>query len=346
MTAAVEGRYFLPHATRFVEARALAPDNRRLRIEDRAGTLLSDVAASDVRISPRLGRLVRRLELADGSRFESADDDGIEALRRALRLRAPGRLLNHLERSWRWIAASVVTAILLSYGFVEYGIPWLAMRLAEATPASVATLVSHQTMEVLDRTMTGPTQLGDADQKRATAIFAKVALQAPRGAQGYRLEFREGGPIGANAFALPDGTVVLTDELWKLSRNDAEIEGVFGHEMAHVDHRHGLQSIYQASMIPAVIALITGDVSQVSQLATILPGVLVQSRYSQNFEQQADDDSATLMLKMGVKPSHLADLLERLEVQHCGKPGCPSNWLGSHPDTEIRAARLRAETPK
>jgi Zn-dependent protease with chaperone function len=342
----VEGRYFLPHSTRFVAARASATNERRLRLEDLAGALISETPASELRISAKLGRLARAIEFRDGGRFESSDDDGIEELRRALRLRAPGRLLSHLERSWRWIAASLVIAIALSYGFIEYGIPWIAGELANATPHSVAMLVSRQTLQFLDKAAIGPTKLSAAEQQRATNLFAKVARREPRGFQGYRLVFREGQAIGANAFALPDGTIVMTDELWKLVRNDEEVEGVFGHEMSHVNHRHGLQSVYQASLIPAAIALLTGDVSQVSQLATILPGVVVQSRYSQSFEQQADDDSAALMLAMGEKPSHLADLLQRLEAQHCGKSGCGSNWLGSHPETDARVSKLRAETPK
>jgi len=342
MSISVEGRYFLPHATRFVAARASATNDRRLRIEDPTGAAITEAPASELRISAKLGRLARRIEFRDGSRFETSDDEGIEALRKALRLRAPGRTLSHLERSWRWITASLVIAIALSYGFIEFGIPWIAVGLANATPHSVAGLVSQQTLQFLDKTAIGPTTLSATDKQRATRLFAQVAAHAPRGIQGYRLEFRHGFGIGANAFALPDGTIVMTDELWKLVRNDEEIEGVFGHEMSHVDHRHGLQSVYQASMIPAAIALITGDVSQVSQLATILPGVVVQSRYSQSFEQQADDDSAKLMLAMGAKPSHLADLLERIEATHCGKSGCGASWLGSHPDTDVRVAKLRA----
>lgn len=342
----VQGRYFFPRSTRFVAARASAIANQNLHIEDETGTVLADVARRDIRLSPRLGNLARRLDLADGSHFETMDNDGLDELRRVLRLRAPGGILHSLEKSWRWALASVAVAILASYMFIAFGIPAIAKSLADRTPASVTAVISRQTLDFLDRAMVSPTTLSAAEQARALKLFRNVARHAPRGEHGYQLRFRDGGPIGANAFALPDGTVVMTDQIWKLSKNDEEIEGVFGHEMSHVDHAHGLQSIYQASMIPAVIALITGDVSQVSQMATILPGILVQSSYSRGFEQQADDDSAKLMLSMGAKPSHLADLLERLEATHCGKTGCAHGWLGSHPDTDVRAAKLRAETPK
>ena len=65
-----------------------------------------------------------------------------------------------------------------------------------------------------------------------------------------------------------------------MAKMTTEIEGVFAHEMAHVYHAHGLQRVYQASLVPAAIAFITGDASQVGHFATILPGVLLQSAYS------------------------------------------------------------------
>ncbi len=342
----VQGRYFFPRSTRFAAARASATAGGGLRIEDEAGTVLADVSRKDISVSPRLGNLARRLGFSDGSHFETTDNDGVDELTRALRLRVAGNVLHMLERSWRWALASVAVAILASYLFIVFGIPAVAKTLADRTPASVTAVISRQTLDFLDRTITGPTKLSAAEQTRALGLFRNVARHAPRGEHGYALKFRDGGPIGANAFALPDGTIVMTDQIWKLTRNDEEVEGVFGHEMSHVNHAHGLQSIYQASMIPAVIALITGDISQVSQMATVLPGVLVESSYARGFEQQADDDSAKLMLSMGAKPSHLADLLERLEAADCGKGGCAQGWLGSHPDTDVRAAKLRAETPK
>ena len=40
-------------------------------------------------------------------------------------------------------------------------------------------------------------------------------------------------------------------------------------------------------------------------------------------------------------PAALADLLERMERKVCGPKQCGPNWLGSHPATALRAARLR-----
>ena len=172
-------------------------------------------------------------------------------------------------------------------------------------------------------------------------MFAAVAARQRGPADGYRLVLRNAPLIGPNAFAFPDGSIVLTDQLAAMIRSDDEIEGVFAHEMSHVNHAHVLQRIYQASLVPAAIAFITGDASQLGHFATILPGILLQSAYSRAFEQQADDDAARLLRGMGKDPGQLANLLERIARKMCGGTDCEPSWLGSHPATAERAARLR-----
>jgi Zn-dependent protease with chaperone function len=341
----VDGRYFFPHSARFVEARAVLTADRRLHIEDRAQAMLADLPFKDVRVSARLGNIARRLTLPDGACFETYDNDGIDdMLADARRISGQG-FVDRLERSWRTVAVSVLLAGLAGWGFVVFGIPAIAMGLAQSTPPVVARVMSDQTLAIIDRSSLEPSKLSPSDMKRADMLFERVASYAPRGRGGYALLFRSGKAIGPNAFALPDGRIVMTDQLWKLVKNDDEIEGVFAHEMSHVDHAHGLQRVYEASLIPAAIAVVTGDLSQVSQLSVILPGILLQSAYSRGFEQQADDDAAARLTRMGGHPARFAAFLERLDARLCGKSGCGPSWLGDHPDTKLRAERLRSEEP-
>jgi Zn-dependent protease with chaperone function len=340
----LEGRYFFPHAARFVAARAFLAEPRTLTVQGTDGTALAEAPMRQVSVSPRLGSIARRFELPGGAMFETFDNDGTDALLDAARLRGLEGWVDRLERSWRSVVFSILVAGAAGYSFVAFGIPAIAQGLALHTPAAMSVLLSDQTLGIMDKVYLSPTQLSPKERDKARELFARVASYAPRGRAGYRLEFRDGGKaIGANAFALPDGRIVLTDQLWKLVKNDDEIEGVFAHEMAHVDHAHGLQRLYEAAMVPAAIAVATGDLSQVSQLSVVLPGILVEQAYSRGFEQQADDDAARLLLRMGGHPGRMADLLERLDAAHCRKGGCAPNWLGSHPETAVRADKLREE---
>lgn len=342
----LEGRYFYPNAAQFVAARAGAAGDRILRIEDDHGRVIAEVPGRDVTVTPRLASLPRRFDLPDGARFDTHDNDGADALVIALGKRVSGRVTDTLERAWPAVILSLLVTLCTGYYFMVQVIPEVSEWLSLKTPPAVAHIMSEQTLHALDRIALGPTTLSAQDQAKATMLFMRVAAHARRGSGAYRLVFRgeRNGGVGPNAFALPDGTIVMTDSLWPFIKDDAEIEGVFAHEMSHVDHAHGLQRIYAASLFPAILALVTGDVSNVSQMTAILPGIIAQSAYSRAFESQADDDGAATLRSMGLKPSHMADLLERIEKSMCKtKDGCAGSWIGDHPDTAARAARLRRE---
>jgi Zn-dependent protease with chaperone function len=337
MTEIVAGRYFYPGSSRYVPARAVAEQDS-FRVEDESGALLAHVSFEHVEISPRMGNLRRRFTLLDAGCFETDDNDAADHLLKGRRKRFS---VHRMERSWRWASISALIAGAVVYIFVVYGIPAIALWLAQETPASVAAAVSGQALGALDKALFKPSGLASADQQKAQKLFASVAAQGRRGAGAYRLLIRSAPSLGPNALALPDGTIVMTDQLWLYVRADDELQGVFAHEIAHVDRTHSLQALYQAALVPAALAIVTGDISQISQMAAILPGVLIQAAYSRGLEQEADDDAAVTVRRLGGNPAHMADLLERLDTRLCAKSGCPPSWLGSHPQTAARALRLR-----
>jgi Zn-dependent protease with chaperone function len=335
LASKLSGLYFSPGSARCTEAVAgLSPDGGSLRIVAN-GALLAQVAARDIKISSRLGALSRKLELPGGGLFETPDNDGVDAL-----LKGRSGVLARLERSWRLALAALTVVAAGAAWFAYYGVPAGAHWLALNTPLAVARLVTNETLSVLDNRVLLPTGLSAARQADIRARFQRVAGWQPRGHR-YMVLFRNAPSIGANAFALPDGRVVVTDRLVEMFRDGQELDGVFAHEMSHVNRAHGLQSVYQASLVPAAIAFVTGDASQAGHIAAILPGVLLQSAYSRGFEQQADDDANLELRAHGEGPGRLAGLLERLDHAACGKAGCLPSWLGSHPETGARALRLR-----
>ena len=67
---------------------------------------------------------------------------------------------------------------------------------------------------------------------------------------------------------------------------------------------------------------------------------MVQARYSQHFEQQADDYAAALLLQKQMPPRLLADALEKLAKLH--PEFSTGGYLSSHPSTKERVRRLRS----
>ena len=69
-----------------------------------------------------------------------------------------------------------------------------------------------------------------------------------------------------------------------------------------------------AGFEPSQIGTIVGTLMDacIPQLATLLPGILVQAAYSRELEQQADDDAIATLQRIGGDPARLADLLDRM----------------------------------
>lgn len=147
--------------------------------------------------------------------------------------------------------------------------------------------------------------------------------------------------MGPNAFALPSGDIVVLDQLVELAENDDEVAGVIAHELGHVAYRHGLRQLIQSSVVSFVVGIYFGDVSS---LAASFGALALESRYSREFEHEADAYGARSLLAAGLGSEPLAAMLERMEKAHAEKGGKASreSLLSSHPDTAERVARLRA----
>ena len=339
----VQGRYFPPNESRFHDAQAQVVGKRQLRIATADGYVLSEGPAKGLRATPRLASLTRRIELANGARFETEDNAGADALLWKLWRLPRGKTTARLEMLWPVVAVVLLLTVVGGYFFAGRAAPMATERLAKVTLITMAHPMSEQALLALDKYALTPTGLSAADQARAEALFERAEAQGRLGAGGYRLVFRGGWRIGPNAFALPDGTVVMTDSLWAMMQDEDEALGVFAHEISHVDHAHQLQRVYQVSLWPAAVATLTGDISRMSEMAANLPGLIAQAPVPDGFERQADDDAGRIMRALGAKPSHLAALLERLDRATCRAKNCPVGWVSDHADVAARAARLKAQ---
>ena len=337
MSLEAAGDYFRPGSGHCVRAIASA-DSATLWVRGEDGVRLAEAPLRQVVVSARLAKLRRKLTFPDQGCFVTEDNDAVDAL-----LFGRVSLLHRLEKSWRAVFAAVLVAGAAAAWFAFFGVPLTAAFLARHTPSGAARFITGEALSALDGRTLRPTRLDAARQNEIRNIFQTVAKLQQHGSNQYRLLFRDAPLIGPNAFALPDGSIILTDQLARMVRQPAEFEGVFAHEMSHVNRAHVLQQVYQAALVPAAIAVVSGDASQASHFGAILPGVLLQSSYSRAFEQQADDDAAHIMRARGENPASLADLLERMDRQTCGGKNCGPSWLGSHPATAERAARLRRE---
>jgi Zn-dependent protease with chaperone function len=218
------------------------------------------------------------------------------------------------------------------------GLPAAAEVTAGWVPESVGRQISEQALVYLDKEMLKPSQLSAAQQQDLSdRLHAAVAAAEPRlGAMpAWRLHFREGGKaVGPNAFALPSGDIVVTDEIVKLLEDQPNaLVGVLGHELGHVRQRHTLRQVFQAGAIAVIGGVVLGDFSA---LLASAPALLASSAYSRDFEREADQQAYDLLLASGQEPAVMAVFFERV-AKLPDRPSLPIA-ISSHPAEAERIA--------
>jgi predicted Zn-dependent protease len=236
------------------------------------------------------------------------------------------------------VAAIALVAGLL-WLLIDRGLPPVVETIAERIPRGAETALGEQTLDALSKDWFRPSALPQARREALRQEFDDLAKSA--GDTGtLRLEFRA-SPIGANAFALPSGIIVVTDDLVKLARNDQQVLAVLAHEIGHVRYRHTMRRLLQSSATALIIAAVTGDIASTTSLAASAPALLLQTRYSRDYEREADAFAIDLLQKTGIGAQHFAAILARLEGKNRGRGFMPT-FLSSHPPTAEREALARA----
>ena len=297
------------------------------------------VPFSAVRVDERLGRANRRLRLPDGGICEVGNLVALDGL-----LASAAHRDGWIDRSQRrlgFIGLSLVVFLLVATAAYLRLVPWAAAYSAARIPPAVAGALSERVLLVLDGHVLLPSHLGEARQR---ALKNEVqALRLPEGGAPIgKLLFRRSPQLGANAFALPDGTIVILDDLIADIDDNRQILAVISHELGHVRGHDGIEMLLRSSVVGAALVFYIGDFSA---LLAVAPTALVQAKYSQDLERRADDYGAALLSLNGMSSALLADALVSLTKSQPGTDAVP--YLSSHPPTVERIRHLRemGETP-
>ena len=286
-----------------------------------AGTLKQQELYSgrfeDIKVSSRLGNTPRYFYFSDGQKFETRENDLVDQCVSRYRADKAHSLVYLLETRWRYVAIAVVLMILVVAWTGVYGVPTAAKAIAYVMPQVLTDQAGEQTLAFLDEHMMRPTELEEDVQQRVRSHFETIIHQHPE--HNIRLHFRS-SDIGANAFALPDGTIIFTDDMIRLAENDDELLSVMAHEVGHVVHRHGMRGVIQGSIVGFILMMMTGDATAATEFFLGIPVILTQLGYSRSFEHEADDYALEYMLKEQIDTAHFSRLMSRLQHQHCHEP--------------------------
>lgn len=291
-------------------------------------------ALSHLRISSRIGNTPRSIYFPDGEKFETGENEAIDAILAKHDIHRGARFIHILETKKHYILLALIVVIISSFSLIRYGIPAMAKAAAFALPASTSGAIGKGALEIMDKTLFSKSELNDETRERINKYFVEMAEKQPQGFN-YNLAFRKGNRVGANALALPSGTIIITDELIKIVEDDSEIIAVLAHEFGHVAHRHSLRRLFQDSVVALMVVMITGDISSTSSLIAAMPTILVEAQYSQVFELEADKYALAYLQDNNIDLIYFKNLMLHLEEYHSANKDIPS-FLSTHPPTAER----------
>jgi Zn-dependent protease with chaperone function len=287
-----------------------------------------------VLVSSALGATPRFVRFADGAVCEISDAGALAAMLASADI--PDDRIGSAIMKPRLIAAIVVAFVALLFVTYRFGVPAAANQVADRAPDAAIRRLGTTTLQTLDATVLKPSALSVERRSALISAFAELRLPGVTDVNRSPLLFRKSDAIGANALTLPNGTIVVTDELVALAKNDHEILGVLAHEAGHAQRRHALRIMLESSAVSALLSWYVGDVNT---LAVTAPASLLNASYSRDFEREADEFAIAVMQANSIPTSALADILERMAKSAGGGDG-PA-YFSTHPGNDERAARFR-----
>jgi predicted Zn-dependent protease len=159
----------------------------------------------------------------------------------------------------------------------------------------------------------------------------------------------------ANAFCLPGGKVGVYTGLLPITRDEAGLAAVLGHEVAHAVARHGAERLSHELLRQAGGQVLAATIShtdpRAQQLATLAYGVSTQIGailpYSRLHESEADYLGLLFMARAGYDPRAAIDFWQRFAEYNRTHGGAriPA-WLRTHPLDETRIQQLQQWIPE
>lgn len=182
-------------------------------------------------------------------------------------------------------------------------------------------------------------------QQYVNRVGLWLALQTERPELPWRFGVMDSTDV--NAFALPGGTILITQGLYDRLRDEAELAAVLSHEIAHVVERHQVKAI-KKEMGTAFATEIAGEAAGRSDNQAVRmfgekafqAGTEIFVRgLDKDDEHQADVHGMVISARGGYNPYSLASVLQTLDGSKADDAGV-ALMFSTHPTAVSRLEHL------
>jgi predicted Zn-dependent protease len=210
-------------------------------------------------------------------------------------------------------------------------------------------LSEHKPLPSTDPQVLMVRSVGTKIQHAVEKYYADKGLSSQL--EGFKWEFNVVDENVVNAWCMPGGKVVVYSGLLPVTKDEASLAVVMGHEIAHAIARHGNERMSQAMMVQFGGTVLSVAMQQkpavtqaIFQQAYGLSTNLGMLKYSRTHETEADKMGLVFAAMGGYDPEVAIAFWERMAQASTGQK--PPEIVSTHPSDETRIAALKAFMPE
>lgn len=169
--------------------------------------------------------------------------------------------------------------------------------------------------------------------------------------EGFNWEYNLVNDPAVNAWCMPGGKIVVYTGLLPVTRNEAALAVVIGHEVTHAIAKHGNERMSQA-MVAQGIGVAGGILTQGNERVNSIfnsvygPGASIGVLLPNSRKQELEADRFGLIFTAmaGYNPQEAIPLWQRMEQMSNGQK--PPEFLSTHPTEANRIEQLKKFMPE
>ncbi|MCR4852290.1 MAG: M48 family metallopeptidase [Prevotella sp.] len=258
----------------------------------------------------------------------------------------------------KFILLSIVTSILVSCGTTStVPITGRKHRLS-VSDEYVLSLSTQQYNQYLQQSKKSTNAQNTAMVKRvgqrlATAVETYLKNNGfANEVKNFAWEFNLVADNQANAFCMPGGKIVVYEGILPITKDEASLAIVLGHEIAHAVAKHSAEQMTKSQNSSTLVQLGGGVLSAlgVDQSTTQVAASVAQQglsllnlKYSRDNESEADYMGLIFAAMAGYDPNVAITFWQRMAAQSQGQQ---PTWLSSHPSDAKRVSDLQKHLPE
>jgi len=249
-------------------------------------------------------------------------------------------LAQRLEKNKLLIVASVIFTPILLWLILYRGIPAAAVySIGFASPSTIE-VMGEQSLHVIEKLALAPTELSSDKQAMIQKQWHVMLDQLQLDSDQFRLSFYQSDYFSANAFALPHGRVIVTDELVLLLQDKPDaLRAILLHEIGHVQYHHGIRLAAQATANTLLLAVVFGDLEGITEIVLGSGSSVLQQAFSREMEREADKYAIEKLIALGYSNDDFADAIDALQTKLAERAEIDESWLkylSTHPSSQER----------